>query len=212
MQVPCVLEKRVNLAREVSVVMGRNELGEASCYPVAENQHINGILDTTIVPARISDELAEKALQMALKVADRLEYVGTMAVEMFVTEENELLVNEIAPRPHNSGHFTLDATVTCQFEQQVRMLCGLHAGDTRLLSPVVMINLLGDIWENQAAKNGQPDWDTLLSQPAIKLHLYGKQHARIGRKMGHFNVLMPDLKEALETAISIKKSLGIPLE
>ncbi|MDH5359307.1 MAG: 5-(carboxyamino)imidazole ribonucleotide synthase [Gammaproteobacteria bacterium] len=203
-QVPCVLEKRVALAREVSVVLARNESGQSACFPVAENEHINGILDTTIVPARIPATLAQQARDMATRIADRLQYVGTMAVEMFVTEEGELLVNEIAPRPHNSGHFTLNATVTCQFEQQVRMLCGLPAGDTRLLSPVVMINLLGDIWNK-----GEPDWASLLVHPEIKLHLYGKAEARIGRKMGHFNVLHADPDHALELSQQAKTHLGI---
>lgn len=204
-QVACVLEKRVSLAREVSVVLARNESGQSACFPIAENQHINGILDTTIVPARIPESLETQAREMALRIADKLQYVGTMAVEMFVTEQGELLVNEIAPRPHNSGHFTLNATATCQFEQQVRMLCGLPAGDSRLLSPVVMINLLGDVWQD-----AEPDWAYLLQQPEIKLHLYGKVEARNGRKMGHFNVMHTDLDQAIELARKAKLHLGIP--
>lgn len=206
-QVACVLEKRVALAREVSVVLARNESGQSACFPVAENQHINGILDTTIVPARITEVLELQAREMALKIADKLQYVGTMAVEMFITEEGELLVNEIAPRPHNSGHFTLNATVTCQFEQQVRMLCGLPAGDAHLLSPVVMINILGDIWADD-----EPDWAYLLQHPEIKLHLYGKVEARNGRKMGHFTILHQDLDAALELAQKAKSHMRIPTE
>ena len=205
--VPCVLEQRVQLALEVSVVMARSEHGDIACYPVAENQHIHGILDTTIVPARISDALAQQARDMAGQLAEHLDYVGTMAVEMFVTVQGELLINEIAPRPHNSGHFTLDASVTCQFEQQLRMLCGLPAGDTRLLSPVVMINLLGDVWGDS-----QPAWESLLCRPEVKLHLYGKKEARPGRKMGHFNVLSEDLGQAIAIALQCKHSLGIPVE
>jgi 5-(carboxyamino)imidazole ribonucleotide synthase len=205
--IPCVLEQRVQLALEVSVVMARSETGSIACYPVAENRHVGGILDTSIVPARISEELAQQAREMAGQVAEHLDYVGTMAVEMFVTTDGQLLINEIAPRPHNSGHFTLDANVTCQFEQQVRMLCGLPAGDTRLLSPVVMINLLGDIWGDS-----QPAWERLLSQPQVKLHLYGKKEPRPGRKMGHFNVLGETVEKSLEIALALKSQLGIPLQ
>ena len=205
--VPCVLEQRVSLALEVSVVMARSENGGLACYPVAENQHIGGILDTSIVPARIDEALARQARDMAGRVAERLDYVGTLAVEMFLTGDGQLLINEIAPRPHNSGHFTLDANVSCQFEQQVRMLCGLPAGDTRLLSPVVMVNLLGDIWGDT-----QPDWARMLSRPEAKLHLYGKKAARPGRKMGHYNVLAESLEKSLEIARAIKHELGIPIE
>lgn len=205
--VPCVLEQRVDLALEVSVVMARSEDGQVAAYPVAENQHIGGILDTTIVPARIDEGLSRQAVDMASRLADSLHYVGTMAVEMFLTRSGELLINEIAPRPHNSGHFTLDACTSCQFEQQVRMLCGLPAGDTRLLSPVLMLNLLGDIWGD-----GRPDWAALLRHPQAKLHLYGKTQARPGRKMGHINILGRDAEETLGLADAIKAELGMPRE
>jgi 5-(carboxyamino)imidazole ribonucleotide synthase len=138
---------------------------------------------------------------MARAVADKLGYVGVMAVEFFIAG-GQLLVNEIAPRPHNSGHYTLDACVTDQFEQQVRALCGLPLGDTRLLSPVAMVNILGDRWHN-----GGPHWDKLLTHPAIKLHLYGKESARPGRKMGHFNVLDPDPAAALHLAEQMRDAL-----
>lgn len=201
-EVPCVLERRVDLAMEVSVVLARDAAGKTACYPVAENSHVSGILDTSIVPARIPPELAQRATEMAVAVADSLQYCGVLAVEFFVTTGGELLINEIAPRPHNSGHYTLDACVTSQFEQQVRMLCGLPPGDTRLLSPVVMVNLLGDIWADSA-----PRWEVLLQDPKAKLHLYGKREARPGRKMGHFNYLDEDLDRAVTQAKGLWEAL-----
>jgi 5-(carboxyamino)imidazole ribonucleotide synthase len=203
--VPCVLERRVELQTELSVVLARDAAGSVTCYPVAENTHRAGILDTSVVPARVPPELAARTEAMACAVATALDYCGVMAVEFFVTTDGELLINEIAPRPHNSGHYTLDACVTSQFEQQVRMLCGLPAGDTRLLSPVVMVNLLGDVWGDSA-----PAWETLLADPRVKLHLYGKAEARPGRKMGHFNLLDPDLETALADARALHDRLGAP--
>lgn len=190
-QVECVLEQRINLEREVSTVLARSQSGEVSNFPVAENVHVNGILHSTTVPSQIAQSQAETAIQMADKIANNLAYVGVMAVEFFVSKEGNILVNEIAPRPHNSGHFTLDACETSQFEQQVRMLCGLPSGNCKLTSPVVMINILGDVWGRSV-----PHWDTLLSKPANNLHLYGKKEARVGRKMGHFNVLASTVDQA----------------
>ncbi len=198
---PCVLEGFVKLEREVSVVLARDDAGQCALFPIAENRHENGILDVSIVPARVSDALAQQARDMACVVADKLGYVGVMAVEFFVAD-GRLMINEIAPRPHNSGHYTLDACVTDQFEQQVRALCGLPLGDTRLLSPVAMVNILGDRWHD-----GGPHWDTLLTHPNIKLHLYGKQAARPGRKMGHFNVLDADVETALQLAERMRDAL-----
>ena len=198
---PCVLEGFVQLERELSVVLARSDTGECALFPVAENRHENGILDVSIVPARVPDSLAQQAREMARAIADKLGYVGVMAVEFFVSG-GQLLINEMAPRPHNSGHYTLDACVTDQFEQQVRALCGLPLGDTRLLSPVVMVNILGDRWQN-----GGPHWDALLAHPNIKLHLYGKEVARPGRKMGHFNVLDADLNTALKLAEQMRDAL-----
>ena len=200
--IPCVLEERVDLQMELSVILARSSQGEIAVYPPGENIHVHGILDTSIVPARTSTDVIERAMQMARTLADKLDYCGLLAVEFFLTKDNTLLINEIAPRPHNSGHYTLDACVTNQFEQQVRMLCGLPPGDTRLLSPVVMINLLGDLWQN-----GDPAWDKLFQQPDAKLHLYGKHAARPGRKMGHFNVLASDVEQALAIAMRIRESL-----
>ena len=198
---PCVLEGFVQLERELSVVLARSDTGECALFPVAENRHENGILDVSIVPARVPDSLAQQAREMAREIADKLGYVGVMAVEFFVSG-GQLLINEMAPRPHNSGHYTLDACVTDQFEQQVRVLCGLPLGDPRLLSPVVMLNILGDRWQN-----GGPHWGALLAHPNIKLHLYGKQAARPGRKMGHCNVLDADLAAALRLAEQMRDAL-----
>ncbi len=194
-QVPCVLEQRIDLDCEISVILGRNQNGESQCFPVAENLHRDGILFQSIVPARVDESIAKAAQTAAIRLADKLDYIGVLAVEFFVTNQGELLVNEIAPRTHNSGHYSLDACITSQFEQQVRMVCGLPFGDTRLLSPVVMTNMLGDLWGNS-----QPRWDILLKSPASKLHLYGKQQARAGRKMGHYCTLSDDLDAAITEA------------
>ena len=191
----CVLEQRIDLDKEISVVLARSQTGTIINFPVAENAHVNGILHTTTVPTSLSAEQSQKAIQIANDIAKGLGYVGTMAVEFFVSQDGEIIANEIAPRPHNSGHYTLDACSSSQFEQQVRMLCGLPAGDCDLISPVVMVNLLGDVWGNS-----QPHWETLLSETNIKLHLYGKQEARPGRKMGHFNVLAETVEQAMQQA------------
>ncbi|MDB5865319.1 MAG: phosphoribosylaminoimidazole carboxylase ATPase subunit [Betaproteobacteria bacterium] len=199
----CVLEKQVSLACEVSVVAARGADGATLSFPVAENQHRDGILDVSIVPARVSPDLAQRAEAAAQAVAVKLGYCGVLAVEFFVTTDGALLVNEIAPRPHNSGHYTIDACATSQFEQQVRTLCGLPLGDTRLLSPVVMVNLLGDVWQS-----GQPAWDAVFACPDAKLHLYGKHEARPGRKMGHYTVLGADSDDALGKALAIRSKLS----
>jgi 5-(carboxyamino)imidazole ribonucleotide synthase len=198
--VECVLEKKIELDKEVSVIVARNQRGDTAVYPVGENEHRNGILHLTIVPARVDEALSERARQQALQLVEELDYVGVLAVEFFIDVNNQLLFNEMAPRPHNSGHYTKDACVTSQFEQQARVICGLPPGDTSLLSPVVMVNLLGDLW--------QPDWRLLLQEPSLKLHLYGKKEARKGRKMGHFNVLDPDIERALATANRLFSSLA----
>ena len=198
--VECVMEKKIELVREVSVIVARNQHGVTAVYPVGENEHRNGILHLTIVPARVDEALSEKARQQALQLVEELDYVGVLAVEFFIDVNNELLFNEMAPRPHNSGHYTTDACVTSQFEQQARVICGLPPGDTSLLSPVVMVNLLGDLW--------QLDWRLLLQEPGVKLHLYGKKEARKGRKMGHYNVLDPDIERALATANRLFSALA----
>jgi 5-(carboxyamino)imidazole ribonucleotide synthase len=206
-KVACVLEQRIDLALEVSVVLARNIAGETQCFPVAENIHREGILYQSLVPARISDELADSAKVAAQRIAAKLDYVGVMAVEFFVTRDGGLLVNEIAPRTHNSGHYSQDACVTSQFEQQVRAICNLPFGSTHLLSPVVMTNLLGDVWGDDLLQNQQPHWEKLLISQQSKLHLYGKKEARIGRKMGHFNLLNQDVLTAKASADAIMQGL-----
>ena len=198
----CVLEELVTLACEVSVVAARGADGATQCFPVAENQHTHSILDVCIVPARVAPELARQAERAAADIAAHLNYLGVLAVEFFVTPDGKLLVNEIAPRPHNSGHYTIDACATSQFEQQVRALCGLPLGDTRLLTPVVMVNLLGESW-----RNGEPAWDKLFANPRAKLHLYGKHEARPGRKMGHYTVCGDSVDAALNEALALRAIL-----
>ena len=198
---PCVVEQRVPLDVELSVIVARTADGRHVTYPVAENHHAGGILDLTVVPARVADDLAADATLLAVRVADALDYVGVLAVELFVSD-GRLLVNEVAPRPHNSGHWTLDAAATSQFEQQVRAVCGLALGPTELVATteVAMVNLLGDLW---AA--GEPDWARALEDPSARLHLYGKAHARPSRKMGHLTVLgggAPEQALALRSALT----------
>ena len=199
---PCVLEELVPLQLEISVILARGADAQIATFPIAENQHCNGILDVTLAPARIPDSLAQQARHIATQIAERLDYCGVLAVEFFVVEGGRLLINEIAPRPHNSGHYTLDACVTDQFEQQVRTLCGLPLGDTRLLSPAVMVNLLGDGWGV-----GTPPLQSVLACPQAKLHLYGKHEARPGRKMGHYTVVDATIEHALALALDIKGKL-----
>jgi 5-(carboxyamino)imidazole ribonucleotide synthase len=192
--VPCILEQMVPLDLEVSVVLARGFDGAIAAFPAGENVHRNGILHTTTVPARISEELAAEARKIASGVAAKLDYVGVLGVELFVSE-GRILVNEIAPRPHNSGHWTQDAAVTDQFEQQVRAMCGLPLGSPALLTPVAMVNLLGDLWAK-----GEPDWGAVMAMPGVVLHLYGKKEPRPGRKMGHLNCYGATADEALKNA------------
>ncbi len=210
--IPCVLEQFVPLACEVSVIVARNERGETGTWPVAENRHRDGILDVSIVPARVPGGLAAQARAIATAIAAALDYRGVLCVELFVTTAGGLLVNEIAPRPHNSGHYTIDGCVTSQFEQQARVLAGLPLGDTRQHEPAVMVNLLGDLWfaGTDATAAREPDWAQVLRHPAAKLHLYGKATPRRGRKMGHVTCLAPTLEAALATARAIKRDLAIP--
>jgi 5-(carboxyamino)imidazole ribonucleotide synthase len=200
---PCVLEQLLVLERELSVVLARSDDGQVAVFPVAENRHARGILDMTIAPARIDHALAEEATRIAVRLAASLEYVGVLAVEMFVVG-GRLLLNEIAPRPHNSGHYTIDACRTSQFEQQARVLCGLPLGDPSQHTPAVMVNLLGDIWAR-----GEPDWAAVLSHPGAHLHLYGKREARAGRKMGHVTVCEASPERTLAAALAIRAALGI---
>ncbi len=205
----CVLEKRLPLDCEVSVVLSREACGEVKVFPVAENQHRHGILDVSITPARVGDALATRARQAAEHIATRLEYVGTLAVEFFISG-GELYVNEMAPRPHNSGHATIDANIADQYMQQVRALCALPLADTRAHSAAVMVNLLGDLWYQRADERAhEPDWSVLHAVPNLRLHLYGKHHARAGRKMGHFTVVDTDVEQALAAAMDARRAIGI---
>lgn len=200
----CVLEKMLSLDYEVSVVLARDVQGNVAPYPLAENSHLNGILDVSIVPARAPKGIQDQARQLAIKIAEKLEYVGVLAVEFFVSN-GQLLANEMAPRPHNSGHYTIDANVTNQFEQQLRALVGLPLGDSRLHSQAVMVNILGDIWKNGA----EPAWDKVFARPELKLHLYGKHEPRSGRKMGHYTVIGAEQETVIVNAIKAREELGI---
>jgi 5-(carboxyamino)imidazole ribonucleotide synthase len=206
---PCVLEQQLKLDYEVSVVLARDEAGQVRCFPTAENSHRKGILDVSSVPARTSGCLAGNAEEIAEGIAQKMEYIGTLGVEFFVVH-GQLYVNEMAPRPHNSGHYTIDACVTNQFEQQVRALCGLPLGESRAHSAAAMVNLLGDIWyrdDPHIAK--EPDWGKLCAVPNLKLHLYGKHHPRPGRKMGHFTVIGGDPDEVRKSALAARCAIGI---
>ena len=196
-----VLEAWVSFEMELSVMIARAADGSMVTYDAAENQHRAHILDVSIVPARVSTAVADEAAAIARKVATALDYCGIMGVEFFLKPDGSLLVNEIAPRPHNSGHHTLDACATSQFEQQLRMVLGLPAGSTRLLSPVVMLNLLGDMWPEETMP---PDWLPLFADGDAFLHLYGKHRASLRRKMGHANFLGDTVEDALKRALALK--------
>jgi 5-(carboxyamino)imidazole ribonucleotide synthase len=199
-EVACVLEQRMPLEREVSVVLGRSPDGMTAAYPVADNTHANGILDLTVVPAGDLGALADEATRLSLAIAEALDYTGVLAVEMFVVG-GSLVVNELAPRPHNSGHWTLDAATTSQFEQQVRAVCGLRLGDASLAVPAVaMVNLLGDLW-----LHGEPDWFASTDAAGAHLHLYGKVEPRSGRKMGHLTVTASAADDAAGLALACRE-------
>ena len=209
----CVLEQMLALDLEVSVVLARDAQGNIAAFPTAENSHLNGILDISIVPARCSAVLKANAQALAKKLAEKLDYVGVLGVEFFVVGK-QLLVNEIAPRPHNSGHYTIDACVTSQFEQQVRVMTGLPLGSPDLHSNAVMVNILGDSWFAREKNNAlEPAWNKALSHANLKLHLYGKAEPRKGRKMGHFTVLGTGIgqnaKNVLNTALIARSELHI---
>ncbi|HRJ25728.1 MAG TPA: 5-(carboxyamino)imidazole ribonucleotide synthase [Thauera sp.] len=208
---PCVLEKMLTLDFEVSVVLARDEAGNVRCFPTGENRHRNGILDVTIAPAQASACLRDNAQEIAECIADKLGYVGTLGVEFFVCR-GELFVNEMAPRPHNSGHHTIDACDVSQYEQQVRALCGLPLAAPRQHSAAVMVNLLGELWYEDGKGHGtyrEPDWSVLHAVPGLRLHLYGKHHARPGRKMGHFVVTGANTEAVLGHALAARAAIGI---
>jgi 5-(carboxyamino)imidazole ribonucleotide synthase len=198
-----VLEKWISFERELSVICARDANGNVCVFPTSENVHTRHILDYSIIPARIDPAVQSLAQSIAKDIADDLDVVGLIAVEFFMTHDNELMVNELAPRPHNSGHYTVDACLTSQFEQQLRAVCGLPFGAPDLLRPVVMVNLLGDLWKAGV----QPDWRPILKEPYAKLHLYGKLEGRPRRKMGHFCVLRETVEQALTEALRIKQEL-----
>jgi 5-(carboxyamino)imidazole ribonucleotide synthase len=199
-----VVEQWVPFQCEVSVVGARSVDGQIATFGCVENIHEHHILDLSIAPARIAPSIAAQALALWQAVAEGLDYVGTMAVELFVCADGRVLVNEIAPRPHNSGHYTIDACLTNQFQQQLRAVCGLPLGDATQHTPAVMLNLLGDIWPSETM---QPDWSPVRSHPRAKLHLYGKTLAKSRRKMGHITVLGSTVEEALRDALVMKAAL-----
>ncbi|HSL81441.1 MAG TPA: 5-(carboxyamino)imidazole ribonucleotide synthase [Thermoanaerobaculia bacterium] len=197
-----VLEGFVDFEREVSVVAARGVGGELAHWGVIANDHERHILDLSVAPAPVPGEVAAEAVRIARGVLEELDVVGVLCVEMFLTGDGRLLVNELAPRPHNSGHLTVDAAVTSQFEQQARAVCGLPLGSTRLHSPAAMANLLGDLWQD-----GEPDWRAALSYPTVKLHLYGKADPRPGRKMGHLTARAETPEEAAKTVLAARAAL-----
>lgn len=209
--VVCVLEQMLPLAYEISVLVARGVDGQAVVYPIAENVHRDGILFTTTVPStHVSTEAALKTQQAALKLIADINYVGVLCIEFFVLQDGSVVVNEMAPRPHNSGHYTIDACVTSQFAQQVRAMAGLPLGDVRQHSACVMLNILGDVWFDGQVER-QPAWDKVLALPTAHLHLYGKAKARLGRKMGHITFIAPDIEQAQDEMRQACAILGIAL-
>jgi 5-(carboxyamino)imidazole ribonucleotide synthase len=205
---PCVLESWVSIACELSVILCRGLDRRSVAFPVAENQHRGGILAASIVPARIDPALARQACSAAGTMAERLDYVGVLCAEFFVLRDGRLLVNELAPRPHNSGHYTIDACTSSQFDQQARILAQLPLGDTHQWAPAVMLNLLGDLWFEDGRPRA-PRLDAVAAIAGTRLHLYGKREVRPGRKMGHVTILGTTLQEALERASEAALALGL---
>jgi 5-(carboxyamino)imidazole ribonucleotide synthase len=198
-----VVERCVDFEREVSVVIARGADGSTAHYGLFDNRHERHILDLTVAPAPVPPEAVREGAEIARGIAATLDLVGVACIEMFLGRDGALLVNEIAPRPHNSGHLTVDAAVTCQFEQQLRAVCGLPLGSPRLLSPAAMVNLLGDLWQA-----GEPDWPAALAFHGVVLHLYGKTEPRPGRKMGHLTALADDPEEARALALAARGALA----
>jgi 5-(carboxyamino)imidazole ribonucleotide synthase len=200
-----VLEAFIDFECELSVVAVRSDAGDYVHYGVVQNQHSHHILDITVAPAEVSERIARDAVEISRTVLDRLNVVGVLCVEYFLQKDGALLINELAPRPHNSGHFTVDANVTSQFEQQLRAVCGLPLGSARQLAPAAMANLLGDLWDG-----AEPDWPAACSMPNVKLHLYGKLEPRPGRKMGHLTALGGTPEQALQDVRRARQALGRP--
>ncbi len=197
-----ILEAFIPFEREISVVAARSLEGDFRAYPAFENAHANHILDVTLCPARLTQPVLDEAREIARSIFEALDVVGVLCVEFFVAQGGRLLINELAPRPHNSGHLTIDAHVTCQFEQQVRAICGLPLGSTEQIRPACMVNLLGDLWSG-----GEPDWSAALTDDGVRLHLYGKSAPRAGRKMGHLTVLADNLADAERRAFEARAVL-----
>ena len=207
--VPCVLEQRLDLAAEVSVIVARGADGQVVNLPVQRNLHRDGILAVTTVPAGIADALSAQAIAAATRIAESMQYVGVLCVEFFVLGDGSLVANEMAPRPHNSGHYSIDACDVSQFELQVRTLAGAPLVAPRLHSAAVMLNLLGDLWFARSDDALEPDWAAVLALPGTHLHLYGKTLAKHGRKMGHLNITAPTAQQARATALQAAAILGI---
>ena len=197
-----ILEAFVDFEKEVSVVCARAGDGDFEHYGIIENSHTDHILDVSFAPANVSEKVAANAVEIARNIAAAFEYVGTLCIEFFLTSDDKLLINELAPRPHNSGHLTFDACVTSQFEQQLRAVCGLELGSTEYYRPAAMANLLGDLWQD-----GEPDWTAALADQGIKLHLYGKTEPRPGRKMGHITSLAETAEAAVDNVLRARERL-----
>ena len=197
-----IFEKFVDFNQELSIVAARGQDGECAFYGPMANLHENHILSISVCPGGFTEKVTSEAQEITRAILEALNYVGTLCVEFFLTQDGSLLVNELAPRPHNSGHLTIDGHRTCQFEQQVRAIAGLPLGSPAQIKPAAMVNLLGDVWQN-----GDPDWSSALAINDLKLHLYGKREARVGRKMGHINILSDTPESAKQLGVSALQSL-----
>jgi len=200
-----ILERAIDFEKEISVIVARALDGSMKTFPVCENIHREHILDITVVPARVSSAVEKSAAALATAIAEKLNLVGLLAVEMFLPRDDNLLVNELAPRPHNSGHWTIEGCTTSQFEQHVRAVCGLALGSTEILRPAAMANLLGDVW-----RNGEPNWAAALGTKSVHLHLYGKHEPRPRRKMGHLTALADSAEAAIEAVSKAREALQPP--
>jgi 5-(carboxyamino)imidazole ribonucleotide synthase len=197
-----ILEKFIPFEREVSTIVARGVTGWIASYGLIENSHANHILDVSVHPASVPPAVEARAAEIARGVVEALDLTGLLCIEFFLTPGGDLLINELAPRPHNSGHLTIDACMTSQFEQHVRAICGLPPGSIEPLRPSAMANLLGDLWEH-----GEPDWAAACAMPGVHLHLYGKAEPRAGRKMGHLTALAADTRSARRLAVAAREAL-----
>ena len=200
-----ILERAIDFEKEISVIVARDPSGNILAFPVAENLHRAHILDVTIAPADVHESVAREASELATGIAAKLDLIGLLAVEMFIEKDGQVLVNELAPRPHNSGHWSIEGCMTSQFEQHVRAVCHLTLGSTEILRPSAMANLLGEVWHN-----GQPNWAAALAIPNVHLHLYGKREPRPRRKMGHLTALAASTEEAEKLVRKARESLCKP--